>query len=154
MKIKLLFENKTARKIFLLMGLILCASAVFFIDLFVFYPERQLSKNLNNFDQAVRKQDIKVLKFLVSEKCVLHPYLASNDIQKVFNLFEPGIEVEEAHYIPNRFNSGDNDWIWGSAKMKAKIDGEYRYFSEIWLVKEEDKWKIRQFFFPDLIDYE
>ncbi|MFA6010794.1 MAG: hypothetical protein WC799_12490 [Desulfobacteraceae bacterium] len=153
MKIKEFFKNKTIRKILIFTVLILCASTLYFIDLFVFYPERQLSNILNDFDQAVRKKDTTVLKLLVSEKCVFYPYLASDDIQKPFILFEPGIEVEKALYAPNRFNSGDSDWIWGSAKMKAKIDGEYRYFSEICLVKEDGERKIRQFSFPDLIDY-
>jgi hypothetical protein len=146
-------KNRTFRKILLFTVLILCTVTIYFVDLFVFYPKRQLSNTLNNFDQAVRKQDITALKLLVSEKCEYYQHLASEDIQKVFNLFEPGIEVEKANYYPKKMTPDKIAWIWGSAKMKAKIDGEYRYFSEIWLVKEGSEWKVRQFFFPDLVDY-
>jgi hypothetical protein len=153
MKIIYFLKNKTARKIILFSVFILCASTLYFVDLFVFYPKRQLSNTLNNFDQAVRKQDITALKLLVSEKCEYYPYLSSDDIKKAFNLFEPGIEVEKANYYPKKMTSDKIAWIWGSAKMKAKIDGEYRYFDDIWSVKENGEWKVRQFFFPDIVDY-
>lgn len=153
MKIKKFIKNRIIRRIILFIVLIICVVTLFLIDLFVFYPERQLSNILTNFDQAVRGKDISALKLLVSEKAAIYPYLSSDDMQKPFNLFEPGIKVEDAQYAPNRFNSGSNDWIWGTAKMKAKIDGEYRYFDGIWLEKEKGDWKIRQFVFPDLIDY-
>jgi allophanate hydrolase subunit 2 len=47
----------------------------------------------------------------------------------------------------------NEDIIIAGGKMKAKIDGQYREHFEFFLVQEGDQWKLRQFAFPDFIDY-
>lgn len=136
--------------------IILCSgvSVASFYIIFFFIPKIQLSAVLSEFEDAAREKDYKKLHSIFSKESPHYEKLESKNLQVLFNKFEKGIIVRNARLIPFSEVEGNRaNIIWGNAKMTAKIDGEERYFYDIFLVKESGDWKIRQFGFPDLVDY-
>lgn len=75
--------------------------------------------------------------------------------QREFLFFEKGYKIYRArrslYYI---FNKDKAQYIWVNFSKVAKKDNKPRDYFEVLLTKENGVWKIRQYAFPDFIDYE
>lgn len=122
---------------------------------YIFSPEQNFINKITEFENACRKADKSKLYTLVSKKSSLFEHIENvNEIKVQFEKFEMESEVINISFIPGYANEIDSlDMIFGAIKKKAKIDGDYRYFLDITLVKENNKWVIQQYFFPDFLDY-
>ncbi len=140
-------KGTAVRKSLTITTLAICiASVAFYVFVFAI-PKRQLSNILVEFEGAARNRELPKLYSLVSKDAKIYRVLSSPLLKEEFEKFEPGVEIIEANYIPQGHR------IWGHARMRAKKDGEYRWFPDVILIKENSRWKIRQFSFPDLVDY-
>jgi hypothetical protein len=129
--------------------ILLLASVAIYTYFFV-WPKKQLAGLLVEFELACRSNDVASLELLVSKDAPI--YGKWETFCGEFAKFEQDIEVYRASYVLGGRIS-EHTMIMGHARMRAKIDGDYRFFEDIALVKEEGSWRIRQFGFPDFLDY-
>lgn len=127
--------------IFLLLTIVV---SCWFYYRYLHTPKKILQNTLHTFENSITAKDITTLQNIVSEKAVIYKYLDSPELQAIFDDYHPGMEVVTANYTAGSHNLS----IYGKVKMKAKIDGEYREFDKLYIEKEQDVWKIRQFVFP------
>jgi hypothetical protein len=125
---------------------------------FSFFPKLKATKVFNEFELAVRNENNEKIKQLISssESNSFLEIVNRPGFKTEFNKFETGITIKSCVYIPawsERLTSRNRDEMVIEAKMKAKLDGKYREYFPGLLVKENTKWKIKFFYFPDYIDY-
>ncbi len=116
---------------------------------YFYIPKKILQETLVLFETEVRNENYNELKKLVSKECAIYKYLPDPKLSEIMRKFHLGIVVVSANYTVE----SDRTKIHGVAKMKAKVDGENREFDNIFIQIENGIWKIRQFGFPDFIDY-
>ena len=122
---------------------------------YVVVPEKQFTEKIIEFEKAFREEDKAKLYTLISKSSRwLDSIDEVNHIKKEFEKFGTASEIRNVSYVPTYVTENDSfDRIWGEVRKIARIDGKYRYFPSIMLVKEKDEWLIQQFFFPDNLDY-
>ena len=79
--------------------------------------------------------------------------LSKEIYQEYFAKFYSGVEITSCMRRPENILPSEKDYIWAEGRMKAKIDGKYREYFEFLIKIEDGKWKIKQFSFPDFVDY-
>jgi len=128
---------------------LLLASSAVYAYVFVL-PKRHLTEVLVEFERSCRTNDIASLEMLVSKDAPI--YGKWSVLRDEFAKFEQGIHVDGARFVSGEPIS-EQTMITGDAKMRAKIDGEYRFFADVELIQVEGSWRLRQFAFPDYLDY-
>ena len=134
--------------------LLIIISGGFYIY-YVVVPEKQFTEKIAEFEKAFREENKAKLYTLISKNSRwLDSIDEVNHIKKEFEKFGTASEIRNVSYVPTYVTENDSfDRIWGEVRKIARIDGKYRYFPSIMLVKEKDEWLIQQFFFPDNLDY-
>jgi len=132
---------------------ILLVLAVLVYGLFIYYPEKILSNTLAEFEKEFRHREMNAVSLLISPDSILQKIVSNekqaNYIHLAFLKFqEETIIVKTRPVLLNNHLA-----IRGFTKKRAKIDGKYREFGLAVIVLEGNTWKIRQFSFPDAIDY-
>lgn len=117
---------------------------------FFVWPARRLASVLVDFERAGRAEDVGRLESVVSKDAAF--YGRWGELRDELSKFDHGLEVGSARYVSGEPISGPT-MIVGNARMRSKIDGNYRLFADITLVRENGSWKLRQFAFPDYVDY-
>jgi len=115
----------------------------------IYVPKSILQETLVIFENEVRKENYEKLKEIVTEDSAIYKYLPDPKFSEIMGRFHSGVKVVSAMYTVG----SDNKVIFGVAKMKAKVDGKYRVFDNLFIRYEKGIWKIRQFGFPDFINY-
>ena len=128
---------------------LLCVIASIFYYQYFYKPKNILQTTLRAFETNIRTQNVDKLKTIVSKKSMTYNYLSSPDLLATIKKFHPGIEVISAQYTAG----SNNRTIHGVAKMKAIVDETYREFGDLYIEKENNTWKIRQFGFQSYLNF-
>ncbi|XCN72448.1 MAG: hypothetical protein Q3M24_19465 [Candidatus Electrothrix aestuarii] len=139
------------RALLILISLVILAVAGWYTT-FILYPKSIAAEVTTAFEKAARLQDRAGMLNILSQDSHLRR-LKQDIIDKYFGRFDQGIEITWCIRKANERFPSNEDTIFAGGKMKAKIDGQYREHFEFFLVQEGDQWKLRQFAFPDFIDY-
>ena len=120
-----------------------------------YIPEKIFEAKIVEYDEAVRSGDKdKVLPILSKQSDIYQAIEYLHLITSAFEKFERENVILKVSYFPNmKFKNKTFDAIFGRIEKKAKIDGEYRLFPQIMLIKEKDEWVFMQFSLPDYQDY-
>ena len=132
-------------KVFLILVLLVSMAGYFY---FYYIPKSRTLNIIEKFEIAVRRNDKITLREIVSSSDYWDR-LESGIFQEYFGYFYNGVEITRVHIRP----IVNNTRIWTEGRMKAKIDGKYRNHFEFCIILENGKWKLRQFYFPDIVDY-
>lgn len=119
---------------------------------FILIPKYKVSKIVNEFEVVARSYDKKAIEKMVTEDSRLRT-LPKEIYQEYFSRFYEGVEITSCIRRPENILPSEKDNIWAEGRMKAKLDGRYREYFEFLIKIEDGKWKIRQFSFPDFVDY-
>ncbi|XPV67491.1 MAG: hypothetical protein ACNI25_09200 [Halarcobacter sp.] len=153
-------KESTIKKLVLKVSAIFIFLSTLLLILGYFYFVKIPTKNtqiiVTKFEIAIRKNDIKSLKQLVTLKKpfvkeILLPHLEL--YKNEFSKFYEGIEIYSCAFYPENISNINKGNIVAYGKMKAKIDNRQRNYFKIFLEQENNEWKISQFAFPDFIDY-
>ena len=122
---------------------------------FIIIPEKQFTAIITEFEKACREEDNLILSTLISKQSRLFELINdANKIKVLFEKFEFESAIINVSYIPSYLNdNARSDLICGEIRKRAKIDGEYRSFSDIVIKDDDGNWVIQQFSFPDFLDY-
>jgi hypothetical protein len=127
-----------------------------FIFLYLYFiqiPKYQTEKIVNQFETSIRNNDKKTLNKIIYEQSKFFEQIDISKWQKEFRKFEEGIEIYSCTFRPGILSNSDEGSIHAQGRMIAKIDGKFRNYFEIGLIKKNKRWKLELFYFPDFIDY-
>ncbi len=119
---------------------------------FVLIPKYKAAKIINEFEVTARNYNKNAIEEIVTKDSKLRT-LPKEIYQEYFDKFHEGIVITSCIRRSKYILPSEKDSIWAEGKMKARLDGKYREHFEFLIKIEDGKWKLRQFSFPDFMDY-
>ncbi len=120
-------------------------------------PEYIFNKTLTEFEEACYLHDKVKIQSMISVNSFLYKYVQNdknNSLIVLFEKFDKGFKIPSDGCFRMNYTKIQNSEVIGGFIIKnAKKDNKERMFGLNMIIKENNKWKIVQYVFPDYINY-
>jgi hypothetical protein len=152
--------KKRTKIIVYLNSLCLLLLIIFIASLMIYgcvLPYYQINRTLTDFEHACYSNNYNQIISIISRKSLLYELVekdSAKSLVKLFNKFEKGFEIPSFafHRIIDD-NKLRSDLIGCHLFKIWKIDNKKKEFGYIIIIEENNRWKIKQYAFPDYLDY-